>query len=677
MLRNAGRRYIAAGSFMSGPSSLNEQIVVPETRETHHQYKQGPRRKFIVRKPKPVKVELLEMSEKSSEELEQIIPFEEPVDTLKIEAEELIERSIVNIDLPKEEMHPSKPNRRLFRKYENFEIEHFPAASQSDYTPEKMYDTYRDNTLAKGEIQVTIPRPSSVTFYKSKRVSTSTHHNVALHSTNTKSIVPLMFSQSPLSYLGSSYWAKHNRDRFKWETDPLATSWDMLLDEPTNPLLSAPITSWVPLPLDGETLPPNEIRDESVPRTVQVDGQEFTVSPNDEVDILPVSVTPKPGHWFKQYGMPMDKAIGPIQWDKETVPAMKLIRSVKQGSLTKDPKKPGQDMRILCVGDSLTLGITKGSDKTYYSKGEKTSLNMEDEDLDPREHPYALRLHHLLNADIDILGVPRDTTDLMRDRMLLKVKEQFEKGMPYDLVIIWGGIWDLYDPNMTGHEVALNLTRMHHVCHLYGAKTLGLTLPQLPNKPHGKYMNGRVIDTNEQLQDFAKGKRRDMSIVDIHRLIPYSVHTFNIALAADQPLIAKRNSAINPIWHSAAIEMTPLGYDRVGELIFKQLKHMPGFLQKAIPDRFYSHPCNEPHNKNIHDQIKNAVSLRRTRSRVKSQANATPYGCTYHNKMYFFFFFFFVVFKKSIFPTRIMFHREKKKKKKQITLDRRKAPRVR
>eukprot|EP01060_Flectonema_neradi_P005609 TRINITY_DN1373_c1_g1_i3.p1 TRINITY_DN1373_c1_g1~~TRINITY_DN1373_c1_g1_i3.p1 ORF type:complete len:694 (+),score=67.94 TRINITY_DN1373_c1_g1_i3:824-2905(+) len=632
MIRKVARRYI--GIYKSGPSTHNESITIPETKSHGNYYKKGPKRKMIVRKPKPVAVDLLEISEKDDTELSAIIPHEEPIDNLKVEAKELRDKGLANIEIPKSEQHPSKPNRRLFRKFESFEVEHFPAASQADFTPSKLFDTYRDVKLAPGEIQMTLPRASSVPSHHSSRLSFSTHNeNAYVAPANQRNMIPLKFNQSPASRVGASFWVKHNRDKSVWEKDPLANTWDMLLDEPTNPLLAAPITTWESLPLDSETIPADEIRDESKPREVEVDGHKFEVTPNEELDILPVSITPKPNHWYKQYGMPMDKAIGPIQWEHEPIPASKMIRSVKQGSLKIDPNRDGQEMKILCVGDSLTLGLTVGSDKSHIMKGSEMSrINIEDEELEPREHPYALRLQKLLNANIDILGVPRDTTDLMRDRMLLKVKEQHEAGTPYDLVIIWGGVWDLYDPDVTGHEVALNLTRMHHVCHMYGAKTLAMTLPQLPSRPLGKHMMSRILDINAELEEFARDRRAQMKVVDIHRLIPYSSGTFKVSLGHNlsEP---KSGKVYTPIWHTSSIEMTPLGYDRVGELVYKKLKHSPGFIQKAIADRFYDHPCNETHHEaRVFDKIRDAEFLAKTKSRVRARANASSYGSTYHNK---------------------------------------------
>eukprot|EP01063_Lacrimia_lanifica_P004168 TRINITY_DN12327_c0_g1_i1.p1 TRINITY_DN12327_c0_g1~~TRINITY_DN12327_c0_g1_i1.p1 ORF type:complete len:765 (+),score=222.29 TRINITY_DN12327_c0_g1_i1:70-2364(+) len=659
-------------------------------------YKKGARKAMRVKMPKPRPVPMIDLMDMPREEAARLEAYEPPVDYQHEEAAALRESAAAasaddtpaaaptgtdlvvaaknelaqlraedvypaGIEL---ETHPHKPQRRVFRYYENFQgkgREHFPAAGQADQVPSHYFQYYRDHRLAPYENQLDLPRTAGQVNRKGLkrgRMEYGYHHGG----------LSVKHSQSPASFIGSNFWVKKGMvSRWKTRTwDPLATTWDMMLDEPTNPLLAAPHGRWESLPLDGETMPPDQMRLETGSYDVPVDvlatgagagtategeagtgagegeagggaaasegvsssTQTFKVSPNAEYDVFPVSVTPKPGHFSKQYGMPMIKTIGPIQPQHEIHAVEKLHRAETKAVLPRDEAKGGgQDMRILCIGDSLTTGLAYGNDAGAVYKKEAW-LHRDHSEAMPHFHPYAKRLHELTNAHIEVLGVHRDTTDEMRDRLWTRLQEKAEEGRPYDLVVIWGGIWDLFSPKTSADDVAQNLFRMHHVCHMHGSKTLALNLPQVSKKPLGTFVGTRLLDINKMLDDFAADRRKDMSVCDIYRLIPHRANAVSHGRSRDGRATTSHLGRLGPVYKTGAIEFSPLGYDRVAELVYKTLKHRPGFMPTAVPSRFSDNPCNdstqreELYFRNEHEF--------RTGSKRRANADPDMYGSVYH-----------------------------------------------
>ena len=587
-----------------------------------NQYKRGPRKVMRVRAPKPRVVTATQVLEMSEHEQSEMLPYEFPEDNQRVEAEEmrsttaivsaektdtdlLIEERAAHFEYPEGidlEQDPHRPQRRLYRLYQDFEVEHFPAASQAEYIPDKVYQTYKDPQLAEGELQVCIPQTTSMDTYSRRRPGRKSHK--FFNGTDGWHMYGQMptFFQSPSSSAGAAYWANHWRDTDLWK-DPYPTTWDMMLDEPTNPLLNAPHGAWEALPLDTETLHPSVLRrsEDMAQKTTVVEDfagnpHELTTSANSETDLMPTAVVPTPGKWHKQYGMPMQKHVGPLDHIiHETVLPAKLHRAVKHLSLKPIEGNGGQDgMRILCVGDSLTLGACYGTDDYFSTKGPFQLLNDDVKTL--HEHPYAKRLHELTNAQVDVVARFREKTTDMRDMMWEVINAAHQHGTKYDLVIIWGGAWDLFDPDTSGDEIAQNLMKMHHVCHMYGSKTVAVNIASVGKKSYGKLFGPRILEINNKLDQFANERRAKMAVTDVYSLTPGRSSMLRVERkAADGHLAAHQRARVGPVYRSGTIEFTPLGYDRVAELIFKTLKHKNGFLQTALPNRFSGTPCAEPH----------------------------------------------------------------------------------
>ena len=629
---------------------------VPYRTDWADAYKAGPRKSMRLRKPKKRKVSAVDLLEMTREEVAEAIPFEEPIDNQKVEAAELRATNLAVTGETAPAMHPSdsraglppgveletdphRPQRRVFRTYQNFEVEHFPAASQADYMTNTLVDTYRDYRVSGEEQQLCIPQTTSISLaHKRHKTSQFGHHNLGWSP---------IYNQSPAMNRGSQFWAKKGRDMFKWQ-DPLATSWDMLLDEPTNPLHAAPHGRWLTLALNDEVQDPKELRtaESSTQQVTEVEDfegnkHEFATSSNQELDALPVSTLPQGGKYSKMMGMPIQKTNHVIQYHEEEYLPEKLVRAEKWMSLYRDEDKEseesGQDMRILCIGDSLTIGLTYGNDE-YHTHGKIAHhhLARDPTEKDAFEHPYAKRLYELTNANIDVFGVVRDTTDLMRDRLWRRLEERQKSGQQYDLVVIWGGVFDLFDPDATGESVAQNLMKMHHVCHMHGCKTVAINLPNPAKGSRSDFTGARVLEVNALLKEFADDRRKKMAHLDIYSLMP-------ARSSPKQTMRRTRNGqhlpeTLNKIGftnRSGWIEFTPNGYDRVAELVFKTLKHKPHFLQKALGNRFYPNPTTEP---NPTEEPEEAFlldsHLRHFGSRRRTYAHSDCYGSVLVDKKY-------------------------------------------
>ncbi|KAJ9438537.1 hypothetical protein DIPPA_21541, partial [Diplonema papillatum] len=269
------------------------------------------------------------------------------------------------------------------------------------------------------------------------------------------------------------------------------------------------------------------------------------------------------------------------------------------------------------------------------------------------------------------MRVVRDTTDHMRDRLWRRLQAKHKEGQQYDLVIIWGGIYDLFSPTQSANEVAQNLMRMHHKGEVHlptpaarslragdgTARTEAAAVQQLrtvvarvlaasdnavealegaqlllafwqlqqkapvpvegemvrlglvpeeetdldsesdsdeedtpvagggvAKKPLMQLMAARILEVNEMLTEFAQDRRKKMAVVDVFKHIPHRTSPVVQAPDGSGYALPQHLGRLGPVWRSGQIEFSPLGYDRVAELIYKKLKHIPGFLHAAIPD---------------------------------------------------------------------------------------------
>eukprot|EP00756_Hemistasia_phaeocysticola_P030520 Hpha_TRINITY_DN16296_c2_g16::TRINITY_DN16296_c2_g16_i1::g.11399::m.11399 len=491
---------------------------------------------------------------------------------------------VEGVDQPGEVPLGGKP---MYKTYQPTEVEHFPAAGSVEVDN---FNRSVEQYLAPehGKHTLTMPRMD----WKTRKELKGSKYNVINFGHHNGG--PTTEMQLPPGTLHAQRFVKPRWQGAPWvPPDSSDTTWDFRLDAPVSGLLVAP-DHWQSLPLVEETTHPAEPRvaQDIMEVTDEQTNETFLVQPNQDLDTFPVSNIQRPHHYSKQYGMPLSFQEGPVQWASQLHVPERMPLVEKKLELSRDTSKDGQDMEILCFGDTLTIGHTYGSDE--YNQQRASGRWMEDSDHEPREHPYALRLHEVLNCDVTVAAVHSESTDTMRDRLLAHLQRRKERGIPQPKVLIlWAGYYDLLDPERLGRDTAQNLMRMHHVAHCFGIRTVHLGLPQVQSKPFPQLIGARLVEVNATLEDFAMDRTDRMCVVDLYKLLPPRRFGDLGTDRGGNPKFPKRASVAGPVWYTNHVLPTPLGSDRIGELIAKRLKHVPGFLSKAIADRFYDHPCSE------------------------------------------------------------------------------------
>ncbi|XP_065053254.1 uncharacterized protein LOC135682333 [Rhopilema esculentum] len=247
------------------------------------------------------------------------------------------------------------------------------------------------------------------------------------------------------------------------------------------------------------------------------------------------------------------------QAEKKSVKPTVKAAKIKQPPLPPPIPKPAKlhnqfMMNILCFGDSLTAG--------YHNHGKAFS-------------PYGNHLKQLISY---ATRIPVSTTikgivgEMTHKQMVSRLPEILGNNSVFDWVIILGGTNDiLHVKNFADDQEFLNqlesvwqpritkdIEKLHNIAHSYGARSMLLTVPENAIEVWPEYRILMTMRTkiNNALRQFANQNRDKILFCDLAKRLPrHSLTPQQEALFWDDHL-----------------HMTPRGYDRMAEEVFKCLK---------------------------------------------------------------------------------------------------------
>lgn len=199
-----------------------------------------------------------------------------------------------------------------------------------------------------------------------------------------------------------------------------------------------------------------------------------------------------------------------------------------------------------CVGDSLTHGMY-----VYDVPGAR---------IWQKVHPYSIRLQELFNnnkrpSNVTVFesGISGEQTDSME----VRIRSVLSSVNPM-LVIILGGTNDI-GGGVAVEKIMKNIRHMHRAAlkHLkaFNGKdsfTIAVTLPQFPLE--AKAVNKRRLELNKEIRKFAERCQFRVKLFDMESLF-------------DQNDMANNQK----YWSVDNFHFSPLGYDTIGELLFKTI----------------------------------------------------------------------------------------------------------
>lgn len=197
-------------------------------------------------------------------------------------------------------------------------------------------------------------------------------------------------------------------------------------------------------------------------------------------------------------------------------------------------------VRILAFGDSLTEGWC---------------------DFGTRFHPYTRKVHSLiqsLSKSVDVVnrGVSGETTDQMRERLPLVLNKEG----PFDLVIILGGTNDLgLSLNKDGEPLFGRLRSLHELALRYSPLTVAVTIPETGYEVINRFtaVREKRLNVNALLKKYVQDCDSKIILSD---------------LSAKLPRESLSHEDRRKFW-ADDLHLTPAGYDRMGEIIFEDIKH--------------------------------------------------------------------------------------------------------
>ena len=232
---------------------------------------------------------------------------------------------------------------------------------------------------------------------------------------------------------------------------------------------------------------------------------------------------------------------------------------VKQPPLPPPIPKPFQlhnrfMMNVLCFGDSLTAG--------YHNHGKAFS-------------PYGNHLRQLLTYSSNIpvnLKIKGIVGEMTHKQMVSRLPEVLGNNTSFDWVIILGGTNDILhvknfadDQEFLGQlesvwqpRITKDIEKLHTISHNYNAHTMLLTIPEnaIEAWPGYKILMTMRTKINNALRQYANQNRNKVALCDIAKKLPrHSLSPQQEALFWDDHL-----------------HMTPQGYNRMAEEVFKCLK---------------------------------------------------------------------------------------------------------
>lgn len=211
-------------------------------------------------------------------------------------------------------------------------------------------------------------------------------------------------------------------------------------------------------------------------------------------------------------------------------------------------------MNILCFGDSLTAG--------YHNHGKAFA-------------PYGNHLRQLMMyssrvpVSVKIKGIVGEMT---HKQMVGRLPEILGNNTAFDWVIILGGTNDILhvknfadDQEFLGQlesvwqpRITKDIEKLHRIAHDHGAHTMLLTIPEnaIEAWPGYKILMSMRTKINNALRQFANQNRNKVALCDIAKKLPrHSLSPQQEAFFWDDHL-----------------HMTPQGYNRMAEEVFKCLK---------------------------------------------------------------------------------------------------------
>lgn len=217
-------------------------------------------------------------------------------------------------------------------------------------------------------------------------------------------------------------------------------------------------------------------------------------------------------------------------------------------------------IRILCIGDSLTKG--------YYDSSNYKRL-----------HPYSISLHRLVSrqygkhfARIDTKGVGGETVYYSMKKRLSKELQETK----YDIVIVLGGINDLVNLDvMKTIDLPHEVEKMISVASKKAKHVLALTLLEAyPDKEKLKYVTKEEFykkrgEVNKRIKSLDSKK---IKVCDIEKKFPQT----NVS-----------GHVLGRYWAPDLIHPTILGYDRLGHIIFDCVRELFPKRKKVIEKRDY------------------------------------------------------------------------------------------
>ena len=253
------------------------------------------------------------------------------------------------------------------------------------------------------------------------------------------------------------------------------------------------------------------------------------------------------------------KSVTPSAVDKSKSTLKTAPAPPKQPQLPPPIPKPLQlhnrfVMNILCFGDSLTAG--------YHDHGKAFT-------------PYGNHLRQLLTYSSKIpvnLKIKGIVGEMTHKQMVSRLPEILGNNTAFDWVIILGGTNDILhvknfadDQEFLGQlesvwqpRITKDIEKLHTIAHSRNAHTMLLTIPEnaIEAWPGYKILLTMRTKINDALRKYANENRNNVALCDLAKKLPrHSLSPQQEALFWDDHL-----------------HMTPQGYNRMAEEVFKCLK---------------------------------------------------------------------------------------------------------
>ena len=208
-----------------------------------------------------------------------------------------------------------------------------------------------------------------------------------------------------------------------------------------------------------------------------------------------------------------------------------------------------QNLSILCLGDSLTEGMV-----LFQPPGKKGHAEV-------LWRPYSNRLQALLpRIKVVNAGVSGERTD----QILHRVPSELERGgSKIGLVIVLGGTNDMVPDSITTADVISHLELIHQSVWAKGASTVSITMPALSwirNLPNSI---AKYKAVNQHLRELRRTKPSQMvGLLDL-----------------EERFVPQESEENRFFWGIDNAHLSDKGYERVAELLFKELERSAIMLQ--------------------------------------------------------------------------------------------------